>query len=235
METIYWSEHATTIGRMGLASTEGGLLAVLLPGELDARERVLGRLTPEYRPIADGVHNAEAARQLDEFTAGTRRTFGLTLDPRGTAFQRAVWDAVAAVPYGRTATYGELARRVGQPAAVRAVGAANGQNPLPLIVPCHRIVGSTGDLTGYGGGLPLKRALLALEGVLPGADESWTAWARRRLAEQPTMVIGPRRTGIYCRPDCRYTERLRTVPRIFADSGEAIAEGLRACRVCRPN
>lgn len=106
---------------------------------------------------------AEAARQLLAYFAGELRRFELPLEPEGTAFERRVWDAVAAIPYGDTRSYAEIARAVGSPGAARAVGAANGANPLPILVPCHRVVGSNGALTGYGGGLELKRRLLDLE------------------------------------------------------------------------
>jgi methylated-DNA-[protein]-cysteine S-methyltransferase len=104
-----------------------------------------------------------AAVALAEYFAGTRTQFDLPLAPSGTAFQRAVWDAIAAVPYGETIAYRELAARVGRPASVRAAGAATGRNPLSIFIPCHRIVGADGALTGYAGGLDRKRALLALE------------------------------------------------------------------------
>ena len=105
----------------------------------------------------------ETADQLRAYFAGALREFDLPLAPDGTAFQGDVWHAVAAVPYGSTASYAEIAAAVGRPAACRAVGAANGRNPLPVIVPCHRVIGSTGGLTGYGGGLDRKRSLLDLE------------------------------------------------------------------------
>jgi methylated-DNA-[protein]-cysteine S-methyltransferase len=107
----------------------------------------------------------DAADQLRAYFAGELREFDLPLAPRGTPFQREVWAAVAAVPYGRTATYSEIAAAVGRPSACRAVGAANGRNPLPVIVPCHRVIGAAGALTGYGGGLDRKRSLLDLEAV----------------------------------------------------------------------
>jgi methylated-DNA-[protein]-cysteine S-methyltransferase len=104
-----------------------------------------------------------AAIQLDAYFAGRRREFDIPLDPEGTAFQREVWSALRRVRYADTLTYGELAQRIGKPKAVRAVGAANGRNPISIIVPCHRIIGADGSLTGYAGGLARKRALLALE------------------------------------------------------------------------
>lgn len=112
---------------------------------------------------------AETARQLRAYFAGERHAFDLPLAPRGTPFQLAVWRALGAIPYGATTSYGAIAARIGRPQAVRAVGAANGANPLPIVVPCHRVIGSDGRLVGYGGGLPIKRALLALErGTPPG-------------------------------------------------------------------
>jgi methylated-DNA-[protein]-cysteine S-methyltransferase len=107
----------------------------------------------------------EAEAQLHAYFAGELELFDLPLAPVGTAFQRSVWDALAEIPYGSTTTYSELAARIGRPSACRAVGAANGRNPLPVIVPCHRVIGATGTLTGYGGGLGRKRKLLALEGA----------------------------------------------------------------------
>lgn len=106
---------------------------------------------------------AEAARQLDRYFAGRLAAFDLPLAPRGTGFQQAVWRAIAGVPAGSTISYGELARRAGRPSAVRAAAAATGRNPLSIVVPCHRIVGADGSLTGYAGGLDRKRALLAIE------------------------------------------------------------------------
>ena len=112
-----------------------------------------------------------AERQLDDYFAGTRRSFDLPLAPVGTAFQRSVWQALADIPYGQTISYATLARRLGNPDATRAVGAANGRNPLPIVLPCHRVVGTDGGLTGFGGGLPTKDFLLRLEGALPAQSD----------------------------------------------------------------
>jgi methylated-DNA-[protein]-cysteine S-methyltransferase len=122
-------------------------------GPMDGRDRDPGALSP-------------VTAQLDEYFAGERRAFDVKLDLHGTAFQQRVWEALRQIPYGSTIAYGELARRVGRPDSVRAVAAAVGRTPVPIIVPCHRVVGADGSLTGYGGGLPRKRALLALEGQL---------------------------------------------------------------------
>lgn len=117
-----------------------------------------------------------AQKQFEEYFAGRRHTFDLPLHPHGTPFQLEVWGALLAIPYGETASYAQIAQRIGRPGAVRAVGAANGANPLAIIVPCHRVIGSDGDLTGYGGGLAAKRWLLAHE---------------RRFAPRTTLVLEP--------------------------------------------
>lgn len=101
--------------------------------------------------------------QLVEYFAGQRKSFDLRLSPRGTDFQLKVWEELKKIPFGETTSYGEIARRIGKPTASRAVGAANGKNPIPIVVPCHRVVGADGRLTGFGGGLPIKSALLQLE------------------------------------------------------------------------
>lgn len=108
-----------------------------------------------------------AQKQLAEYFRGKRREFTVPLAPVGTAFQCAVWDELLAIPFGATTTYGDIARRIGRSTAVRAVGAANGANPIPIIIPCHRVIGSDGSLTGYGGGVEVKRHLLELEGIRP--------------------------------------------------------------------
>lgn len=111
------------------------------------------------------IQAAEA--QLAEYFAGTRTSFDLPLAPRGTAFQLGVWQELARIPYGATISYAALAQRVGKPSATRAVGAANGRNPLPIVLPCHRVIGTDGALIGFGGGLPMKEFLLRLEGAMP--------------------------------------------------------------------
>ena len=120
--------------------------------------------------VRDDTHALliEAQRQIAAYFTGKRKTFDLPLAPRGTEFQRRVWDALNGIPYGTTLSYGELARRIGDPKASRAVGLANGSNPISIIVPCHRVIGANGKLTGYGGGIERKRALLKLEGSADG-------------------------------------------------------------------
>jgi methylated-DNA-[protein]-cysteine S-methyltransferase len=116
---------------------------------------------PEWEP--DGGSLKGVAAQLTSYFAGKRRAFDIPLAPEGTPFQQQVWRALCDIPYGTTTSYAELARRIGNPKAVRAVGLANGSNPISIIIPCHRVIGSNGSLTGYGGGLPIKKALLDLE------------------------------------------------------------------------
>lgn len=114
----------------------------------------------------------EAVRQLNAYFAGELKDFDLPLAPGGTAFQLKVWRTLQTIPYGETWSYGKLARRIQRPDAPRAVGAANGQNPIPVIIPCHRVIGADGSLTGFGGGLPIKQKLLALEGALPTSPQA---------------------------------------------------------------
>jgi O-6-methylguanine DNA methyltransferase len=131
-------------------------------------ERGLRRLCfPTVAPFPDAdppaAREADLARELEDYFEGRRQRFTVPLDLQGTAFQREVWRQVLEIPYGSTRTYSEVARAMGRPLAARAVGAANGANPVPILVPCHRLVGASGDLTGYGGGIELKRWLLRLE------------------------------------------------------------------------
>ena len=116
---------------------------------------------PTWKEDASALN--ETVRQLRAYFAGELETFDLPLAPKGTPFQQKVWTELCGIPYGETISYGELARRIGNPNASRAVGLANGSNPIPIIIPCHRVIGSNGKLTGYGGGLPIKEKLLALE------------------------------------------------------------------------
>jgi methylated-DNA-[protein]-cysteine S-methyltransferase len=152
--------ESTPVGPLTLASDDRDRLCGLAFGEPTAR--VLADATMLSEP--SGVI-AETVRQLDEYFAGTRREFDLDLAPQGTDFQLAVWDALLTIPYGETMSYGEIARAVGRPTAFRAVGQANGRNPIAIVVPCHRVIGSDHSLTGFGGGIDNKRVLLGLEGA----------------------------------------------------------------------
>ena len=152
---MYYCYLETPIGELLLAGDNDGLSMIGFPKGSMRRE-----------PEADWIFNekqlAEARRQLREYFAGERREFDLPVRLSGTEFQVSVLQALQQIPYGETVSYGEIARRIGRPRAVRAVGAANGRNPVPIVVPCHRVIGSTGDLTGFGGGLDTKEALLRL-------------------------------------------------------------------------
>jgi methylated-DNA-[protein]-cysteine S-methyltransferase len=153
---LHYDHIDTPIGPLLLVGDGEGLVYIGLPRHGTAQTAPDGA-----KPGKSRLH--AAARELDEYFAGTRQTFDVPLHPSGTPFQLEVWGALLAIPYGQTVSYADIARRIRRPRAVRAVGAANGANPLSIIVPCHRVIGSHGDLTGYGGGLPAKRWLLAHE------------------------------------------------------------------------
>jgi methylated-DNA-[protein]-cysteine S-methyltransferase len=166
--------HASPVGALLLVATHAALTGLWFDNE---HTRVTGDAKPAD-PQAHPVLRATVA-QLDEYFAGTRRVFDLPLAPEGTPFQQKVWRALRDIAWGETCAYRDIAQRIGQPSAVRAVGLANGRNPISIIVPCHRVIGADGTLTGYGGGLPVKRALLALEGhVVDGEARDARATAR---------------------------------------------------------
>ncbi len=165
-----YTEIQSPIGRIVLAGDDEGLRHIRFlngtPPEV---------LEPEWRQDRAGLQ--AAVEQLEAYFAGELRDFDLALAPTGTVFQEHVWHALAEIPYGQTISYGRLAERIGRPGSSRAVGSANGRNPLPIVLPCHRVIGSDGSLTGYGGGLPIKRALLELEGVAVEAQKTLFASA----------------------------------------------------------
>jgi methylated-DNA-[protein]-cysteine S-methyltransferase len=146
------------VGTLKLIASDSALVAVVW------RDHSAGHV-PEDEAVESNAHPLleETARQLGEYFAGERRAFDLPLELMGTDFQRRVWTELTRIPYGETRSYADIARHIGQPAAVRAVGAANGRNPISIIVPCHRVIGTSGALTGFGGGLDAKARLLALE------------------------------------------------------------------------
>lgn len=149
---------ASPVGKLKLVASDTGLVAILWQNDRPSRVRLGEMVADDRHPIL-----LKAERQLGEYFAGKRQEFSVPLDMRGTPFQKNVWEALLAIPFGETRTYGQLARQLGNPNATRAVGAANGRNPLSIIVPCHRVIGSTGKLTGFGGGLEIKAHLLSLE------------------------------------------------------------------------
>lgn len=153
----------TPIGTLVVAGDDSGLRHIRFP-----TERRKSRTEPDWTRDDDAL--GEVIEQLQAYFAGELREFDLDLAPEGTEFQRSVWSALAEISYGETVSYGELAARIGRPRASRAVGAANGANPLPIVVPCHRVIGSNGALVGFGGGLDIKEALLDTERRRAGAQ-----------------------------------------------------------------
>lgn len=177
METLQVVEFPSPVGPLFLAASDRGLVAL----EFDARLPGQQTIRPNPRDLRSESAGAKDVRfeasptvmrayveQLEEYFAGQRREFTFPLDLRGTEFQLACWRALLAIPYGETRTYADIARAVGKSGAFRAVGMANNRNPVAVVVPCHRVIGSDGTLCGYGGGLEIKRKLLELEGALSG-------------------------------------------------------------------
>jgi len=153
---LYRSTHVTPIGELTLIASDRGLRAILWPKESTKRVGITSRAHRDPKqPILDAT-----ARQLDEYFAGDRVAFDIPLDLEGTPFQLTAWRALGAIPFGTTTTYGTQAAALGRPTAARAVGAANGLNPVSIVLPCHRVIGADGSLTGFGGGLHVKRWLL---------------------------------------------------------------------------
>ena len=174
MKTVHASRLPSPLGPLWAVVDEAGALLQLdFVGARNAPEDEAAFVAGHRRSgravaFAEG-RLAAVARQLGEYFAGERRSFDLAVAAQGSPFQRRVWETLRRIPYGATRSYGELARELGRPSAARAVGRANGSNPVALVVPCHRVIGASGALTGYAGGVERKRALLELEGVLERA------------------------------------------------------------------
>jgi O-6-methylguanine DNA methyltransferase len=177
METLHSTTFTSPVGPLFLAASSAGLVALEFDARLPGRQTI--RPNPRdlraERSTRTGLHFEESesalrpyVSELEEYFAGKRREFTFALDLRGTDFQKACWNALVAIPYGETRSYGDIARAVGRPQGFRAVGMANNRNPIAIVVPCHRVIASDGTLCGYGGGLDLKRKLLELEGALSG-------------------------------------------------------------------
>jgi len=158
-QTLYYKTIASPIGSLRLMASDKGLCAVLFHGGRNNRVTFEGGLEQaDDHPVL-----VQAEKQLKEYFEGKRKDFALKLDVRGTVFQQKVWRELNRIPYGKTISYGEQAKRMGDANKARAVGMANGRNPLPIVVPCHRVIGASGNLTGFGGGLPIKQYLLEFE------------------------------------------------------------------------
>lgn len=231
----------TWAGNVVVTAGPAGVRAAEIPRWSETRSEAppdLGVITVYEGGDADALgHLRQALGELDEYFRGARREFTVALDPQGTAFYRAAWAEVARAPFGETRAYAEIARAIGSPRAIRAVGAANGANPVAPFVPCHRIVGSDGRLTGYGPGLPLKARLLAMEGAIPaGADaDSYDAWVEDLRARNNghTPALGIRGTPLFCAPGCaRSRARWAFPPRIFASAAAAQEAGYLPCPQC---
>ncbi|MXV87354.1 MAG: methylated-DNA--[protein]-cysteine S-methyltransferase [Acidimicrobiales bacterium] len=160
-DTHWHTTVDSPIGPLGLVATDAGLRAVSWRGDETSVKLPDDMVEDPDHPIL-----RLAAHQLGEYFDGDRTSFDLPLDLRGTPFQEAAWRALGDIPYGSTRSYGEQAALIGRPKAVRAVGQANGRNPVPIVLPCHRVIGANGSLTGFGGGLDLKTQLLTHEGAL---------------------------------------------------------------------
>lgn len=171
--TVGYTAIESPIGALLVASTEKGLCFIHF-GADDTAVRALADWCQKHGlelPVPDAERNQKVIAELEEYFAGTRREFSVTLDMYGTPFQQTVWTALTHIPYGETRSYKDIAQFIGSSKAVRAIGGANNRNPIPLIVPCHRVIGANGSMVGYGGGLPIKEHLLLLEGVLTPAEQ----------------------------------------------------------------
>jgi methylated-DNA-[protein]-cysteine S-methyltransferase len=171
-------------GPLRLVSSEKGLAAILFRDD----DPSLAHFTPLVERPNDPVL-LETERQLGQYFDGARKEFSVPLDFHGTEFQRRVWEALLSIPFGETRSYGEIARQVGKPTASRAVGAANGRNPISIIAPCHRVIGSSGKLTGYGGGLGVKEMLLSLEAKGSGRNVDETVQLVLDVSSNPLVLI----------------------------------------------
>ncbi len=172
---IYYYGFSSPLGEIWIAESEEGLIKIDFPTTEDRFLLELRRITTS-NPVRDGGRLAEMRRMLEGYLKGDRVTFEIPMDPKGTEFQREVWGAISRVPYGRLSSYGRIAEDIGRADAVRAVGNAVGANPLPIVIPCHRIIRGDGGLGGYGGGRELKLHLLSLEGIV----ERGCGWSKSR-------------------------------------------------------
>ena len=242
-QTAALAEGCVTVwaGEIIVSASERGVRDVSLPRWVEGRDpssRASGQITiTEQGNPAATAHLRQALEELAEYFAGARRDFTAPLDPIGASFYQRVWVEVARVPYGETRSYGEIAAIVGAPQASRAVGTANATNPLAPFIPCHRIVGGDGRLTGYGPGLPLKLRLLRMEGALPSGQDDYDAWVDRVAARAPgePLYLGVRRAKTYCLPSCERARAASDLPaRFFTSPLKAELAGFAPCPRCRP-
>jgi methylated-DNA-[protein]-cysteine S-methyltransferase len=165
MPTYYTATLESPCGPLLCVVDEAGAVVRIEFGKGRDSQKITERMREHgIEVVEDSARTADLRRQFEEYFAGERREFDLTLAPEGTLFERSVWEELRRIPFGETRSYGEIARAIGRPNAFRAVGRANGANPIPIVVPCHRVIGSDGSLTGFGGGLEAKSRLLEIEG-----------------------------------------------------------------------
>jgi methylated-DNA-[protein]-cysteine S-methyltransferase len=172
--TYYYKTMKSPLGNLKIVATDKGLAAILWENDDPKRVRLSPLQESKTHPVL-----LETESQLKSYFEGKRTEFSVKLDPRGTPFQTEVWKALSEIPFGETRSYGQIAQRIGRPSAVRAVGAANGRNPISIVVPCHRVIGASGKLTGFAGGLDAKELLLTLEGGKKTKGEKWTSLQKR--------------------------------------------------------
>lgn len=183
---LAYQNMATPVGLLKLVASDEGLVAILWENDDPQRVRVGALKKDEGHPVL-----VETVKQLKEYFAGQRKQFSVKLDFRGTEFQRKVWAALVSIPFGTTRSYAQIAEQVGSPKAVRAVGAANGRNPISIIAPCHRVIGKDGKLTGFAGGLEVKAFLLGMEGRQLHEDAVFEA-----MKETPTPLTKSDLVGV---------------------------------------
>jgi O-6-methylguanine DNA methyltransferase len=233
----------TWAGTTRVLATAAGVREVHLPrvpaGVRDFERTGGAEIAIEHVTSAKAEEHLQAAlEELAEFFAGRRQVFTVLLDVRGSEFFHNVWRTVAAIPYGETRTYLEIAREMGMPQAPRAIGAANAANPAAPFVPCHRVPASDGQLRGYGPGLPLKRTLLVMEDAMPADETDYAPWVERvtrrlRAEGHAQWYLGLRGLGVYCLPDCSRGGARRLQPnRLLRTHEEAQQAGFRPCSAC---
>jgi methylated-DNA-[protein]-cysteine S-methyltransferase len=238
MNQINIQYYKTKIGELILGSFDGRLCL------LDFRYRKMRKtvdtrikngLTAEFVEQDDDVLK-KTREQLDEYLNGDRKEFDIPLVMVGTEFQKSVWTALMEVPYGFTSTYLQLAKNIHNEKAVRAVAGANGANSIGIIIPCHRIIGSNGELVGYGGGLPVKKRLLKLEKntIAINDDEKYDFIGSKDTKYDGVFFVAVKTTGIYCLPSCRAKKPNRESVLFYDTEEEAIINGYRACKICKP-
>jgi len=238
MSTISIQYYKTKIGELILGSFDDKLCL------LDFRyrrmrttvdNRIKKGLTAEFVEQDDKILE-KTREQLDEYLNGNRIGFDIPILMVGTDFQKSVWNALMKVPYGSTSTYLQLAKNINNEKAVRAVASANGANSIGLIVPCHRIIGSDGELVGYGGGIPIKKRLLKLEqsNRTLSDDDKYNFIGSKETKYDSVFFTAVKTTGIYCLPSCSAKKPYRENVLFYETKKEAIKNGYRSCKICKP-